>query len=64
VAGYTAWFDTVNQYHGSDAADGLTFSIRVDGRFTREFRGEIPYSSINAAATPTIWAGLRGEIHK
>jgi hypothetical protein len=56
VRGYSAWFDTVNQYHGSDAADGLTFSIRVDGHFTPEFRRLIPYSSNNLAATPSIWA--------
>jgi hypothetical protein len=56
VQGYSAWFDTVNQYHGSDAVDGLTFSIRVDGHFTPEFRRQIPYFSDNLAATPSIWA--------
>ena len=56
VEGYTAWFDTVNQYHGSDAADGLNFSFRVDGHFTEEFRRRIPYFGKNPAATPSIWA--------
>jgi hypothetical protein len=55
IDGYSAWFDTVNQYHGSDAVDGLTFSIRVDGHFTPEFRRTIPYASYNVAATPAIW---------
>jgi hypothetical protein len=31
VESYSAWFDTVNQFHGSDAQEGLSFSIRVDG---------------------------------
>jgi hypothetical protein len=55
IDGYSAWFDTVNQYHGSDAAEGLTFSIRVDGQFTPEFRRMIPYVSHNAASTPAAW---------
>ncbi len=38
VESYSAWFDSVNQFHGSDAAEGLSFSIRVDGAFTDEFR--------------------------
>lgn len=56
VEGYTAWFDSVNQYHGSEAKDGLTFSIRVDGVFTDEFRAKIPKSPFNAASTPSYWA--------
>ena len=60
IDGYAAWFDTVNQYHGSDAGDGLTFSIRVDGRFTDEFRKQIPFDSENPASTPAIWAAERG----
>ena len=56
VDGYSAWFDTVNQYHGSDAVDKLTFSVRVDGVFNDEFRKQIPYVSGNAASTPTVWA--------
>ena len=58
VAGYSAWFDTVNQYHGSDACDGLSFSIRVDGIFTDEFRRQIPVPEVNAASTPAFWACL------
>jgi hypothetical protein len=58
VASYSAWFDTVNQFHGSDPADGLTFSIRVDGRFTDEFRAKIPKPPFNAASTPSYWASI------
>ena len=56
VTSYSAWFDTVNQFHGSEGAPGLTFSIRVDGVFTDEFRRLIPWSRHNRAATPAIWA--------
>jgi hypothetical protein len=41
IDSYSVWFDTVDQYLGSDASDVLTFSIRVDGRFTDKFRGHI-----------------------
>jgi hypothetical protein len=58
VEGYSAWFDSVNQYHGSDAAHGLTFSIRVDGKFTDEFRTKIPQPKINLASTPSYWASF------
>jgi hypothetical protein len=57
VESYSAWFDSVNQYHGSDPADGLTFSIRVDGLFTDEFRQRIPKPDNNLASTPSYWAG-------
>jgi hypothetical protein len=56
VESYSAWFDTVNQFHGSDAAPGLSFSIRVDGVFSTEFRQKIPIPSANIAATPALWA--------
>lgn len=56
VESYSAWFDTVNQFHGSDAAPGLSFSIRVDGIFSREFRRNIPTPSANVASTPSLWA--------
>lgn len=56
VESYTAWFDTVNQYHGSDGGEGLAFSIRVDGIFTDEFRKLIPTPDYNAASTPALWA--------
>ena len=61
VEGYTAWFDAVNQYHGSDAAalgEGLAFSIRVDGKFTDEFRKIIPKPEFNSASTPAFWASV------
>jgi hypothetical protein len=57
VASHSAWFDTVNQYHGADAAEGLSFSIRVDGRFTEDFRRHIPAAPAdNAASAPALWA--------
>lgn len=58
VTSYSAWFDSVNQYHGSDAFDGLSFSIRVDGKFTDEFRNSIPKPEINLASTPSYWASF------
>lgn len=56
VESYSAWFDTVNQFHGADAVDGLSFSIRVDGRWNDEFRRRIPTPRRNAASTPALWA--------
>ena len=56
VNSHSAWFDTVNQFHGSDPCDGLTFSVRVDGRFTPEFKSRIPRPRINPASTPSLWA--------
>jgi hypothetical protein len=57
VEGYSAWFDTVNQFHGSDASEGLSFSVRVDGTFTKEFRKNIPFAGLpNRAASPSAWA--------
>lgn len=58
VEGYSAWFDSVNQYHGSDPYDGLSYSIRVDGKFTDEFRAKIPVPEINMASTPSYWASF------
>jgi hypothetical protein len=63
VSGYSAWFDTVNQFHGSDATDGLSFSFRVDGRFSDEFNRYIPYSQTNPASTPAVWAAAAGGVH-
>ena len=63
VDGYSAWFDTVNQFHGSDAAEGLNFSCRVDGHFTDDFKKKIPYLDHNRAATPAVWAKNNGEVH-
>jgi hypothetical protein len=58
VEGYSAWFDSVNQYHGADACEGFTFSIRVDGKFTEEFRRKIPKPETNIASTPSYWASF------
>lgn len=58
VESYTAWFDSVNQFHGSDPVDGLSFSIRVDGKFTDEFKKQIPYPPQNPASAPALWACL------
>ncbi|HZF42110.1 MAG TPA: hypothetical protein VEZ48_01730 [Sphingomonadaceae bacterium] len=56
VEGHAAWFDTVNQFHGADASGGLSFSIRVDGVFSDEFRRQIPWPAQNRAAAPSLWA--------
>jgi hypothetical protein len=56
VESYSAWFDTVNQFHGTDAHEGLGFSIRVDGIFTEAFRSNIPRPEFNLASTPALWA--------
>ncbi len=58
VQSYCAWFDTVNQFHGADGADGLTWSIRVDGEFTEAFRNLMPAPATNRASTPALWAAL------
>jgi hypothetical protein len=56
IESYSAWFDSVNQFHGSDAYQGLAVSIRVDGVFTEEFRKIIPKPKFNLASTPAFWA--------
>jgi hypothetical protein len=56
VESYSAWFDTVNQFHGTDPREGLSFSIRVDGIFTDEFRKRIPIPTYNLASRPALWA--------
>jgi hypothetical protein len=56
VESYSAWFDTVNQFHGTDTVEGLSFSIRVDGIFTDELREKIPKPEFNPASTPSFWA--------
>src|SRR5688572_14200718 len=61
VEGHTAWFDSVNQFHGSDAAAGFAFSVRVDGVFTDEFAAAIPRPPYNAASTPSYWASLEKQ---
>ena len=61
VEGYSAWFDSVNQFHGSEPTDKLAYSIRVDGRFTEEFRTRIPRPEYNLASTPSLWACLNEQ---
>jgi hypothetical protein len=56
VDSHTAWFDTVNQFHGAEASDGLTFSIRVDGVFSDDFRRQIPFPATNRSSAPALWA--------
>lgn len=58
VEGYSAWFDTVNQFHGSTAVNSLAFSIRVDGVFDDDFKARIPRPAFNAASTPSYWASF------
>jgi hypothetical protein len=56
VESYSAWFDAVNQFHGSEPAEGLSFSIRVDGKFTDEFKAKIPQPEFNPASTSALWS--------
>jgi hypothetical protein len=58
VRSHSAWFDTVNQFHGSDPREGLSLSVRVDGVFDDEFRRRIPAPPYNAASAPALWASL------
>ncbi|HEX9963288.1 MAG TPA: hypothetical protein VGB00_20320, partial [Pyrinomonadaceae bacterium] len=61
VESYSAWFDAVNQFHGSEPAEGLSFSIRVDGRFADEFKEKIPKPQYNAASTSALWAWAEAQ---
>jgi hypothetical protein len=62
VRSHAAWFDTVNQYHGADATCGLSFSIRVDGVFSDDFRSKIPWPQQNRSAAPALWtSGLEAD---
>jgi hypothetical protein len=56
VRSHAAWFDTVNQFHGAEASGGLSFSMRVDGRFADAFRRQIPFPTANRAAAAALWA--------
>jgi hypothetical protein len=56
VESHSAWFDTVNQYHGADATGAPSFSIRVDGVFSDEFRARIPFPEANRASAAALWA--------
>lgn len=62
VDSYSAWFDTVNQYHGAEATPGLSFSFRIDGTFSDELRKQIPVPNMNAASTPSLWACTENEL--
>ncbi len=56
VESHSAWFDSVNQFHGGDASNELAFSIRVDGVFNDDFRARIPVPESNRASMPSLWA--------
>ena len=56
VSSHAAWFDTVNQFHGADATGELSFSIRVDGVFSDEFRARIPFPERGRSSAPALWA--------
>jgi hypothetical protein len=57
VESHSAWFDTVNQFHGADSTGGLSFSLRIDGRFDEAFRSLIPFPETGRASAPALWAG-------
>jgi hypothetical protein len=61
VESHSAWFDSVNQFHGADSTGGLSFSIRIDGRFSDDFRKDIPFPETGRSAAPALWAaaGMR-----
>jgi hypothetical protein len=56
VASHSAWFDSVNQFHGGDASGELAISIRVDGQFSDDLKAQIPVPEYNLASTPSLWA--------
>jgi hypothetical protein len=56
VESYSAWFDTVNQFHGADATEGMSLSVRVDGVFSDELRARMPVADVNPASTASLWA--------
>ena len=58
VEGHSAWFDSVNQFHGGEGYDGLSYSIRVDGKFTDDFSAKIPKPKVNLASTPSYWESM------
>ena len=55
VRGHSAWFDTVNQYHGADGTGELSWSIRIDGRFTDAFRAQMPDPGESPASSAALW---------
>jgi len=56
VEGHSAWFDTVNQYHGADYSGALSWSLRVDGRFSETLRRRIPFPPRDRSAAAALWA--------
>ena len=56
VESHSAWFDSVNQFHGGDATGELAISIRVDGQFSDDFKAQIPVPEYNRASIPSLWA--------
>ena len=56
VESHSAWFDSVNQFHGGDETGELAISIRVDGLFSDAFKAQIPVPESNRASTPSLWA--------
>ena len=56
VDSHSAWFDSVNQFHGGDETGELAISIRVDGHFSDDFKAQIPVPEYNRASTPSLWA--------
>ncbi len=56
IESYSAWFDTVNQYHGETPSNELTFSIRVDGVFNDALLAKIPTPPCNPASTAAYWS--------
>lgn len=56
VTSHSAWFDTVNQFHGADSNGQLSISIRVDGIFSDALREQVPFPELNRAAAPSMWA--------
>lgn len=46
IESHSAWFDTVNQFHGEVPKKQLTYSVRIDGIFADEFRSQIPVPPI------------------
>ncbi len=57
VDSHSAWFDTANQFHGVDASGGLSYSIRIDGRFSDPFRKRILFPETRRSAAPALWPG-------
>jgi hypothetical protein len=56
VCSHSAWFDTVNQYHGADATGALAWSVRVDGVFSDEFREHISFPTTCRSTAAACWS--------